>query len=129
VKPLFSKSRTKSDSIPLRENDKIITDDLEVSNIFNTFFQKIGSDIGNPENNNRLLHEILNDNSEHDSLKAIKGEIKGNTNQRKFIFRFVSEKEVIKVLKGLSSKKASGFDEIPAQFIKKLGSKLTKPLT
>ena len=38
VKPLFSKSRTKSDSIPLRENGELITEDLRVCNIFNDFF-------------------------------------------------------------------------------------------
>ena len=46
VKPIFSKTNTKQDNIPLRENGKIISDCSKVCNIFNTFFREIGSDIG-----------------------------------------------------------------------------------
>ena len=45
VKPLFSKSKTKSDNIPRQENGEILTDEQKVCGIFNTFFQSIGSDI------------------------------------------------------------------------------------
>ena len=129
VKPLFSKSRTKSDSIPLRENGLIITDDHKVCNIFNTFFQSIGSDIGYPESNDKPLDEILGQYSEHESIKMIKERIKRKDFHQKFSLRFVSEVETKKAVKLLSSKKAAGYDEIPAQFIKKIGSKLYKPLT
>ena len=72
VKPLFSKSRTKSDSIPLYENGKIITDDQEVCNLFNDFFRNIGSDIGFPEDNQRTLNEILDQYKNHESVRLIK---------------------------------------------------------
>ena len=39
IKPLFSKSRTKSDSISIRENGEIVTDEQKVCSIFNTFFK------------------------------------------------------------------------------------------
>jgi hypothetical protein len=126
---LFSKSRTKSDSIPLRENGKIISEDKEVSNIFNSFFQEIGSDIGFPENNDRPLNEINEQYKEHESLKVINDRIRINRDHNCFIFRFVTEREVTKLINSLSSKKASGYDEIPAQFIKKLRHKLARPLT
>ena len=45
IKPIFSKTRTKSDNIPLREGNQIITNFMEVCNIFNTFFREIGSEI------------------------------------------------------------------------------------
>ena len=129
VKPLFSKSRTKSDSIPLRENDEIITKDQEVCNIFNNFFCSIGSDIGYQENNKRPLNEILKQYECHDSIKTINEKIKRNFSEQKFIFKFVREAEVRKMIKNLSTKKAAGYDEIPAQLVKKIGSKLVKPLT
>ena len=129
VKPLFSKSRTKSDSIPLYENGKIITDDQEVCNLFNDFFRNIGSDIGFPEDNQRTLNEILDQYKNHESVRLIKESIKRNATDQSFMFKFVSEHEVRKVIKGLSSKKAAGYDELPAQFIKKIAFKLVKPLT
>ena len=75
VKPLFSKSRTKSDSIPLREDGDIITDEQNVCNIFNEFFQLIGSNIGTPENNEKPLNEIIAQYGEHSSVKCIKEKI------------------------------------------------------
>ena len=129
VKPLFSKSRTKSDNIPLQENGEIITDEIKVCNIFNDFFQSIGSDIGYPENNERPLNDIISKYSEHDSVKCIKHKIKGNSHSRGFSFTFITERDTLKAMKALSTKKAAGYDELPAQFIKKLGVKLVKPLT
>ena len=46
VKPMFSRTKTKPDTIPLREGDKIITDSSKVCNIFNDFFREIGANIG-----------------------------------------------------------------------------------
>jgi hypothetical protein len=129
VKPLFSKSRTKADSIPLCEDGEIITDDQRVCNIFNNFFRNIGSEIGQPEDNQKPLNEILNNYKHHESIKMIKENIKGNLNDQRFIFKFVSEHEVRKAIQSLSVKKAAGYDEIPAQFIKKIAIKLVKPLT
>lgn len=127
VKPLFSKSRTKADSIPLRENGEIITDDKVVSNIFNTFFQNIGSDIGVPENNDKPLSEIFSQYKHHPSVKMIADEIIRGPG-RKFTFRFVTEKETALTIKSLSSKKAAGYDELPTSFIKRISTKLVKPL-
>ena len=129
VKPLFSKSRTKSDSIPLYENGEIITDDQHVCNVFNNFFRDIGSEIGQLEDNPRPLNDIINNYKEHESIKMIKENIKGNSADQKFIFRFVSDFDVRKAIKSLSTKKAAGYDEIPALFIKKIAVKLIKPIT
>ena len=126
IKPLFSKSRTKSDSIPLRENGEIVTDDQKVCGIFNSFFQSIGADIGLPENNEKPLCDIIAQYQEHPSMKSIKGRIETST---KFMFRFTTERETIKQIRQLCTKKAAGYDEIPAKFVKKTSSKLARPLT
>ena len=128
IKPLFSKSRTKSDSIPLCENGELITDDLNVCNIFNDFFRNIGSDIGFPENNTLPLENIVSQYTHHGSIKLIKEKIKSQKASRIFTFRFMSEVEIRRVIKSLSVKKAAGCDEIPAQFVKKIGMKLIKPI-
>ena len=127
IKPLFSKSRTKSDSIPLCENGELITDDLNVCNIFNDFFRNIGSDIGFPEYNSKPLENIVFHYKDHGSVKLIRETIRQKTS-RMFTFRFVTEVEVRRVIKSLSAKKAAGYDEIPALFIKKVGMKLIKPI-
>ena len=127
IKPLFSKSRTKPDSIPLRENGEIISDDQKVCSIFNEFFQSIGSNIGLPENNKKPLDDIIDHYQEHSSVKCIREKIV--TNSPNFIFRFVTQREVLKCIKELSTKKAAGYDELPALFVKKIGLKLARPLT
>ena len=129
MKPIFSKSRTKSDAIPLRENGEIVTDEAAVCNIFNSFFQSIGSDIGVPENNDRATQEIIHHYHSHSSVKRIKDKIIGSRQSSNFIFRFVSEKECAKSINCLSVKKAAGYDELPAKFIKKTSKVLIKPLT
>ena len=47
------------------------------------------------------------------------------------MFEFITERDTLKAMKfkALSSRKAAGYDEVPAQFINVLGSKLVKPLT
>ena len=105
IKPMFSKSRTKSDSISIRENGEIVTDEQKVCSIFNTFFQSIGSDIGHPENNEKPLCDIISQNSN-------KEQIKGNS------------RVTINDMKYPSLKMATGYD-----LIKELGSALVKPLT
>ena len=127
VKPLFSKSRTKSDSIPLCENGELVTDEPSVCKIFNDFFRNIGSNIGSPENNDGTLDDIVAQYREHNSIKLIKEQLIAH-NANRFIFRFATEVEVRRVIKALSNKKAAGYDEIPAQFIKTIGTKLVKPI-
>ena len=129
VKPIFSKSRTKSDTIPLRENGEIVSDEQTVCNIFNRFFQSIGSEIGSPENNDRDLQEIIDHYENHTSVNMIKDNIKRDRNGNTFIFKFVSEREVAKIVSSLSVKKASGYDELPAKFIKMLSKELINPLS
>ena len=127
VKPLFSKTKTKSDNIPLKHNDEVITDCSRVCEIFNEFFSKIGMDIGNPENNDKPIEEIIADYAHHPSVIMIKTKINSapiNTNLYN-----TTERDVHKIISKLSSKKASGYDEIPVKFLKKVSRPLIKPLT
>ena len=45
------------------------------------------------------------------------------------MFRFVSERDVAKAIKTLSTKKAAGYDELPAKLIKNISIKIIKPMT
>ena len=128
VKPIFSKSKTKSENIPLRNDGEIITDCNKVCEIFNTFFSQIGSDIGNPENNHKPIEEIIADYADHPSVTMIKTKI-NNVLPNNISLREVRERDVQKIISKLSVKKASGYDEIPVTFIKMLSRSLLKPLT
>ena len=127
VKPIFSKTKTKSENIPLKHNGEIITDCSKVCEIFNTFFSQIGLDIGNPENNNKSVDEIIADYSQHPSVTMIKTNINNAPNN--INLSKVTERDVSKIISKLSSKKSSGYDEIPVKFIKLVSRSLIKPLT
>ena len=45
------------------------------------------------------------------------------------MFRFVSERDVAKAIKNLSTKKAADYDELPAKLIKNISIKIIKPVT
>ena len=127
VKPIFSKTKTKSENIPLKHNGEIITDCSKVCEIFNTFFSQIGMDIGNPENNHKSVEEIIADYSQHPSVTMIKTNINNAPNN--INLSKVTERDVSKIISKLSSKKSSGYDEIPVKFIKLVSRSLIKPLT
>ena len=127
VKPIFSQTKTKSDSIPLREGNEIITANKHVCQIFNEFFVQIGSNIGVTEDNSKQIDDIIVDYAGHPSIKVIKDKI--NKSRKIFSFNNVTENEVKKVIKSLSSKKASGYDEIPIKLIKMVSEVISKPIT
>jgi len=98
-----------------------------VCKIFNDFFREIGSDIGTKEDMSKTLQRIIDDYSNHPSIKIIATQI--NKLHRSFEFEEVNEQEIVKIIKKLSVKKASGYDEIPIKFIKKTSRQLSKPIT
>ena len=129
VKPIFSKTKTKSDNIPLRHDNKIITDSSQVCEIFNTFFSSIGSEIGSPENNDRNVETIITGYENHPSILMIRNNIMRGGTKSTTNFDEVTEWDVKRILSKLSSKKASGYDEIPVKFLKMTSNSLVKPLT
>ena len=127
VKPIFSKSKTKQDNIPLRENGQIISESSIVCNIFNDFFRHIGSNIGINEDTSKTTSQLIEEYTGHQSVNMIKNNI--NYMQRTFEFSEVSECDIKKVIKNLSTKKASGYDEIPVKLIKMTNRQICKTLT
>ena len=127
VKPIFSQTKTKSDSIPLREGNEIITENKQVCQIFNDYFVQIGGNIGIAEDNSKLTVDIITDYADHPSVKVIKDKV--NQPRKIFDFSNVTEYEVKKVIKNLSAKKASGYDEIPVKLIKMVSEVISKPIT
>ena len=127
MKPFFSKSSIIGDDIILKEADNLITDENELCETFNTFFAQIGNDIGIPENNDRPINEILNSYQNHPSLRLINSnKPNGYTN---FTFSPITPSHITEIITELQNKKSSGYDDIPASFIKHLKHELAIPLS
>ena len=101
----------------MKYNDEVITDCSRVCEVFNEFFSKIGMDIGNQENNDKSIEEIIAHYAHHPSVIVIK--IKINFAQININLCNTTERDVHKIISKLSSKKASGYDEIPVKFKKR----------
>ena len=127
VKPIFKRTKTKLDNIPLRENGELITNCDTVCDIFNNFFRDIGTDIGQPEDNLQNVSHVLERYSGYRSIEAISG-IRGALDGQ-FEFMPVSTSDVHRVLSHLPTNKASGYDEIPVTYLRNLSSTIVQPLT
>ena len=127
MKPFFSKSSLIGDDIILRESDRLITDEQELCETFNTFFVQIGNDIGTQENMNRPIQEIINDYNNHPSITII------NSTKpiRECSFKFLptTQETIIKIITEMETKKSSGYDDIPPAFIQTLKHELALPLS
>jgi len=126
VNPYFNKKSTFHNRIMLSEGSKILTDTAGLCDVFNEFFAKIGSDIGSPEPDFISLEEILEYYAKDKGISLIKERVNGD---QYFSFSQVTEKEVLEAIRSLKSGKATGADDIPAVFIKRLANELTPQIT
>ena len=124
VKPLFTDKVQTSSSITLVENEKIITNDSEIAEIFNEFFTNITKtmDIApgecTPVPTEHLLDPVeisVEKYKYHPSIQKIKDKVKQNSS---FDFQPVTMKAVIDELSNLNPKKASTAKSIPARILK-----------
>ena len=114
VKPLLSDKISESSKITLVNNNRIVSDDREICNIFNEFFVNVVPNLNIPEfTGSENLHEhviadsvqsILYKYRNHPSIINIK---ERRESSEKFIFSFVSENEIGKLLRNLKVRKSS----------------------
>ena len=126
IKPLISdKCKTGTSSITLCENGCIINDQTVVCNCLNAFYNTIGSDtnctstsIPTVEDHDELsvLQNIIKKYDEHVSIHKIRNMV-GSSNDN-FKFQNISVEEVHKRLRCLSTKKSTGYDNIPPKLLK-----------
>ena len=95
-------------------NNQCITDKVKMANYFNQYFSKIGSKMASsiPISDDLDFTNYLNENI-HTTFELKK----------------VTEVQVKTIIQGLNSKSSFGHDGISTILLKKLESKLTKPLT
>ena len=124
VKPFFSDKGPTRQKITLIENDKIIVNNKEISEIFSKFFSSINAEL------NILKYEDLTVNSAHseDPLENLVIKSKNHPSIRAILDKFsiasfslkaIYKKDIEKEILNLSVEKASQDSDIPIKIIKK----------
>ena len=139
VKPFLSnKGGLTSSDISLVKNETIVTDDKELTEIFNDHYVNIvekssgkkpislAKDIGSSDDRQIVLL-ILDKYKNHSSVLAIIQNPEQLLNT--FTFQEVGNQEVGKLLKSLDGKKSTGEDKIPPKLVSLAANELTNTLT
>ena len=121
IKPFITdKNSVSDDHVILRENDVLITDPVEVCDVFNHYFTHVADTIcfndKIPSNvmNDELINLITLKHSNHPSVIAIKQQNITSS----FHFPNTTEDEVRKLISGLDIKKSMGHDLISPKVLK-----------
>ena len=134
MKPLFSDKGGIKDNIVLVEDEKIISEDVEVAQTFNNFFENAINSLGITENRAVLMET---DNIEgkvkkaikmfeiHPSIISINENIKVDT---RFSFSEVNADEMKSEIMNLKTNKAGTFMNIPAKQLKQVCEVVCEPL-
>ena len=135
IKPLFSKSNGGSRKITLVENEEVITDDKEVAETFNTFFDKAVTSLdininpyllNDPGDLKNPVDIALKKFESHPSILDIKKNVVANST---FVFSKVTPKEMVSKIKQLNPRKSGTFMNIPATLLKEVKDIAAEPLT
>ena len=126
ISPLFSNKIKAKEKITLVENEKIISNDLEIANTFNNYFGKIVQNLDIPRNRNHISNTHLaqvnpvlgciEKFSEHTSIKNIKNRM-SNLNCN-FKFEYEDKDFFQKEIENLCIKKATQQSDIPVRIMK-----------
>ena len=126
ISPFITDSSSRgSNNINLNENEQIVTDSQEVSEIFNEHFVNVAKEIGfhDPISSVNASVDI---HSGHPSILKIKEKYHEANNS--FSFQLVSPSTVRTYLKSFNPRKATGFDNIPGKLLRLAHEELSNPL-
>ena len=121
IKPFLTSKQPSSNNIILKEDDKIITDERDVCNIFNDFFSHVAMDIGFkddiPDDFQTAggFANIIDKHANHPSVIKIRENIQ---TQEYFYFTAVNDKYIEKLMQRMDPKKAQGYDNIPSKLLR-----------
>ena len=140
MKPfLTNKGLTGNNDITLIHQNKIISDEKQLSKLFNSYYINIvekSSDtktfgINFKNTSVQSVRDIVNSYKNHPSILKIKQVVNGSnvSDSERFSFKTINESEIKDLLKNLDIKKASGIDTIPPKLVKLSADFLTPLLT
>ena len=125
MKPLLSDKISESSKIRLVNNNRILSDNREICDIFNKFFVNVAPHLNIPEfiGSDNLHKHVIGDSVQsilyqyrnHPSNIRIKGK---RESSEKFVFSFVSENEIRNLLRNLNARKSSQKSDRPIKQIK-----------
>ena len=135
MKPFFGNSGSVKSKITLVEGDEVISDEKKVADTFSDFFDQAVSSLDLKENSDILnkvedqsdpVDKALHKFKDHPSIIEIKNQVVNDLN---FSFSSVTEKEMMKEIEVLKTKKAGTFMNIPTKKLKDAKEEIVKPLT
>ena len=140
MKPfLTNKAFTGNNDITLIHQNKIISDEKQLTKLFNIYYINIVEKCSdyktfgkNFENTSvQSVRDIVNSYKNHPNIIKIKQVVNGSnvSDSERFSFKTVNESEIEDLLKNLDLKKASGTDTIPPKLVKLSADFLTPLLT
>ena len=115
MQPFFSGKNSKHDDIVLVEGDRIISEDMELAETFNSFFQNSVASLNLGENKMLLsnvpanldaIDNIVTKFASHPSILSIEKNVHVNET---FSFTKIESSEVADVIKGLKKKRPEPF--------------------
>ena len=115
IKPFLTSKQPSSNNIILKEDDKIITDEREICDIFNDYFFHVAMDIGFkddiPDDFQTAdgFARIIDKHSNHPSVTKIKENVQ---TQHYFNFTAVNDKDIDILIQRMDPKRAQGYDNI-----------------
>ena len=128
VKPfLTNKGFLTCENITVENKEKLISNNLKLAEIFNTYFRNIVEKLsgillsvtGNPNNplkDSNSVKNIIEQYENHPSIITIK--YQANLNAGTYDFLHANAEEINKIIKDVNPKKATGPDKIPRKIIK-----------
>ena len=127
ISPFFSDNRSKnSKNIILNEDDKVVTDQSTICNIFNKHFTSVADEIGFPDQIDTVEDAIAR-HLNHPSILEISSRYSDLKNS--FSFHYIDQNTVKIYLKEFNARKATGFDNIPGKILKLAHEPLSIPFT
>ena len=121
IKPFLTSKQPSSNNIILKKDDKIITDEREICDIFNDYFSHVAMDIGFkddiPDDFQTAdgFARIIDKHSNHPSVTKIKENVQ---TQHYFNFTAVNDKDIEKLIQRMDPQKAQGYDNIPSKLLR-----------
>ena len=119
---LGSKKVKESLEMKLRINNSITTNQLHMAESMGDYFSSIADNIGSA--NDAMDYNVLN----HESIQAIVNHRMAVGDDRSFNFEGLRLSDVVKILKDIDPKKATGWDTIPPKAFKMGSTVLAAPL-
>ena len=120
IKPFLTNKGSQFETdIILNENEKLVTNQKEISNVFNYFFFDVTKDIGK---------DSITIDENHSSIIKIK-ECSHTDNSEELYFKPISEDFIEKQINKLNVKKATGIDQISPKILKVSKPVVKAPIT